>query len=557
MKAKSFNLLVYILAFWLGSISFAQAGQVVTDRDRTWVRQAVEQEHALKSVIEPNTIAVLYFHNKTDLPKLNPLQKGLALMLMTDLSSIKEIKLVERVRLQALMEELGLGISGLVKPETAPRVGKLLRAQYIIGGDILLGKILELKLDSALLEVQSGKMFGQPVSEGDFSEFFKMEKDLLFEIVALLKIALSPEQKKILQKPISTNAKALLFLFKGIEKSDLGNYQEAFYFYKKAFNEDPGLHIAGKAFKELQDLGLINKKKSKKKNKLLLKKLRKRTSLTDRLTPDYAIKRARKPKDIEKRQKLKINPDDVDNDGDGYTKNQGDYDDTNSDIHPGAEEICGDGIDQDCDGIDPPCPPDPDDVDNDGDGYTENQGDCNDNNSSVHPGAEEICGDGIDQDCDGIDPPCPPDPDDVDNDGDGYTENQGDCDDNNSSIHPGAEEICGDGIDQDCDGIDPQCPPDPNDVDNDGDYYTENQGDCNDTDRRIHPGAREICGDGIDQDCDGFDPACPVDNDGDGYTVSQGDCDDNNSSVHPGAEELCNDDIDNNCDGIVNEGCEQ
>ncbi|RJP92374.1 MAG: hypothetical protein C4518_06890 [Desulfobacteraceae bacterium] len=194
-----------------------------------------------------------------------------------------------------------------------------------------------------------------------------------------------------------------------------------------------------------------------------------------------------------------ISPNDIDDDRDGYTENQGDCNDANAAIHPGAVEICGDGIDQDCNGSDQLCP---EDIDDDRDGYTENQGDCNDTNSKVHPGAVEICGDGIDQDCSGSDQLCP---EDIDDDRDGYTENQGDCNDANASIHPGAVEICGDGIDQDCNGSDQLCP---EDIDDDHDGYTENQGDCNDANASIYPGAVEICGDGIDQNCDEDDLEC-------------------------------------------------
>lgn len=90
-----------------------------------------------------------------------------------------------------------------------------------------------------------------------------------------------------------------------------------------------------------------------------------------------------------------------------------------------------------------------------------------------------------------------------DNDHDGYTADE-DCDDSDAAIHPFAEEIPCDGIDQDCDGSDLE-------PDNDGDGWTScYDEDCNDEDASINPGAEEIPSDGIDQNCDGIDAACIV-----------------------------------------------
>ena len=111
---------------------------------------------------------------------------------------------------------------------------------------------------------------------------------------------------------------------------------------------------------------------------------------------------------------------------------------------------------------------------------------------------------------------------------DGVADNADDCDDEASSIHPGATETAADGIDQDCDGddlcfedldadtyggvlrLDPSCA---------AAGLIGRDGDCDDGDAAVHPGVDEVPGDAIDQDCDGGE-ICYADSDGDGFGTS-------------------------------------
>jgi len=257
---------------------------------------------------------------------------------------------------------------------------------------------------------------------------------------------------------------------------------------------------------------------------------------------------------------------DIDADEDGWTADR-DCDDANGDVNPAADEKCND-IDDDCDGLVDLVDTIPDGArsaedgiysvcDGDGDGQLEPD-DCDDADATVNTAADEVCGDGVDNDCVGGDEACAGDPD-ADGDGD---PDETDCADDDASVHNGAVELCEDDVDNDCDGgVDDtvEC------CDEDGDGWANDPDglsyDCDETDPDVNPGADEVCDD-VDNDCDGLVDdeddatlACDVpapDADGDGDPDAS-DCDDADDTVFTGAVETC-DEQDNDCDGSTDEG---
>jgi len=345
----------------------------------------------------------------------------------------------------------------------------------------------------------------------------------------------------------------------------------------------------------------------------------------------------------------------IDRDGDGFSTCDGDCADdignqsAAASIYPFATEITDNGIDDDCDGFDtcyadvdvdgysdgtitPPGTGAPVDIFAKTDATTStcsasapattpswtggaNLGDCDDDNPDAYPGAGETVGDGIDQNCDRIDPCF----EDADNDnapdsadlatatadldaGENCTDLPGaapqgvlDCDPADGSIYPGAAELPGDDVDQNCDDVE-DCWEDADDdnyarsnpatVVDAADYGagetcadapfaapTTVDVDCNDTSASYNPEASEDVLD-PDYDCDQM-VLCYQDADGDGYGDDQGatalanvpspgaastcateggvsatadDCEDSIYAVNPGVPEVI-DLIDNDCDG--------
>src|SRR5215475_8911258 len=91
----------------------------------------------LASAAQARTVAVAYFDNTSKDPELEPLRKGLADMLITDLAHLKSIKVVERDRLNEVLKEIKLSKSAFIDPATAQKLGKGLAAEYLMTGGYL------------------------------------------------------------------------------------------------------------------------------------------------------------------------------------------------------------------------------------------------------------------------------------------------------------------------------------------------------------------------------------------------------------------------------------
>jgi TolB-like protein len=275
----------------------ADAGQLVSPADREWAKKAVAEEKSLSVPAGKNTVAVLYFRNDTGDPSLDPMRKGIPLLLVTDLSGVPGLSVIERTRLQALTEETGLGASGLVEAGTAPRVGKLLGARWLVGGEIGREKPTRIDLTSNVADVPTGTTSGNTSAGGEIERLFEVEKDLLFGVLKLLDVKVTPEEEQRLRKPCSKSAAALAALFLGVDAGDRGDLDKAEGYYRKALRIDPGVCIASDALKEIEsvrDSGPAAGKRSRQ----LLKTLRDGTSLTDSLTTKEPLLRGGKPLDI-------------------------------------------------------------------------------------------------------------------------------------------------------------------------------------------------------------------------------------------------------------------
>lgn len=198
-------------------------------------------------------IAILYFSNSGENKKLNMLKKGLADMMISDLSNINMLNIVERDQIEKIVKEQKLSNTSDFDPETATKIGKLLGAEIILTGAYF-EMFGSLRLDARLIDVSTGKILKSDGVDGESSKFFKIQKQLSWKIIKNLDAKISNQEIKEFEQ--LQNNKAISFddaqkFSRALDLYDNNKKDESIKIVKEILNKYPEFNPAIKLLKKL------------------------------------------------------------------------------------------------------------------------------------------------------------------------------------------------------------------------------------------------------------------------------------------------------------------
>jgi tetratricopeptide (TPR) repeat protein len=211
-------------------------------------KTAVAQEKTLTGEVgSPQTIAILPLKFSGADTTLEPLGRGFADMLTTDLARSSQLTLVERARMQALLDELALQKSSGADARTSARAGRLVRAGRVVQGSLLQvgsDNSEQLRVDAAVVDVPTTRIRGTAQGADLIDQVFDLEKRVALDLFRELGVTLTPaEQTAIEQRPTRSLA-AFLAYSRGLAEEDAGRYDAAGRYFNEAVRIDPGFGAA-------------------------------------------------------------------------------------------------------------------------------------------------------------------------------------------------------------------------------------------------------------------------------------------------------------------------
>lgn len=232
---------------------------LLRERVRQEVAQRLDREEQLtRRDISPSTVAVLPLAYQGENERYAPLSRGLSEMISTDLAMIGRITVVERLRLQAILDELKLSQTDFVDPSTAPRTGMLLGAGRLVGGGFAVQNEETVNVDVTLARLDRDTTSAEVESRsGALDRLFDLEREIVFGVLSRLGIEredLTAEEVAEIERAPTQDLQAFLAYSRGLLEEDAGNFEAAAEAFRQARQQDPTFQEAASREQESESL---------------------------------------------------------------------------------------------------------------------------------------------------------------------------------------------------------------------------------------------------------------------------------------------------------------
>jgi len=190
-----------------------------------------------------NVVAVMPLTFSGADTSLKPLERGLAELLTTDLARSSQLTVVERLRIQALIDEIKLQGGGATDASTNVRAGKMLQVGRLVEGSIL-QQGPQLRVDAAVVDVPTTRVAGSANDNRALDELLTLEKNIALGLFQQLGITLTVAERNAIEQRPTRSLAAFLAYSRGLLSEDEGRFEDADRFYQNAVRLDPGFAAA-------------------------------------------------------------------------------------------------------------------------------------------------------------------------------------------------------------------------------------------------------------------------------------------------------------------------
>jgi TolB-like protein len=217
---------------------------------------AAERSLALAPPVA-NTVAVLPFRYLGEDDDLRPLGRGLTHLVVSDLAKVARLTVLERERVQALLDELALNGSGAVDPATAARSGRLLGAERVVHGVLReVGTSGSVAVEAQVMETGAGVVTASGAAADRLQRLLDMQKALVFDLLDQMGIVPTPAERRAIGERPTADLQAFLAFSRGLEAADRGDLAAARRHFDAAAGRDAGFSAARERVAEVHRLSL-------------------------------------------------------------------------------------------------------------------------------------------------------------------------------------------------------------------------------------------------------------------------------------------------------------